>query len=144
MGLRNPCFFETALTRAEFVRANQCSSASGHNYAKLDSPKRFWKLHELSFIIYDLAIRICLRNSVHASWTSARQLVPLCIWAQISRDTCSSDKNNKNRDLLLATPFWTDQQERLLLIWMKPGRKHVQTSLDVRGLNNWQKTWVLI
>ena len=83
---------------------------------------------------------MCLRNSFHASRISANQLVPLCIWAQISRDTCSSDKNNKNRDLLLATPFWTDQQERLLLIRMKPGRKHVQTSLDVRGLNNWQKT----
>ena len=60
------------------------------------------------FIVYDLVIRVSLRNNVHTSGISARQLVPLCIWAQISRDTCSSEKNKKNRDSLLATPFRTD------------------------------------
>ena len=48
--------------------------------------------------------------------------------------------NNTLLDLLFATPFWTDQQERLLMIWVKPGRKHVQASLDVSGLDYWQKT----
>ena len=42
-------------------------------------------------------------------------------------------------DLLFATPLWTHQQERLLMVWMKPRRKHVQASLDVSGLNHGQK-----